>query len=256
MDLSAGIAKMDLSAGIAKADLSSIANLLSSGTTTTPQQNQTIIDAVKSLLILKNNGEGLDYRLDGVYDGKEVILVDQKNYDNKLFSNIFYVYKTNELVDFTFTDNVTKQNYKIKLRILNSFQKLTDIKFTATTTTEIPVAPSVYASLILNDGIITTFADKKVTKAKVEYIYSKSWITKGTYDNKQVTLTDTKNIAFQNNSQKIYKVDEIVPFSFTNPVSNQLTSVNLKITKVNDNNTFNAIISPPIAEKYKYIGVL
>jgi hypothetical protein len=52
----------------------------------------------------------------------------------------------------------------------------------------------------------------------------------------------------------IYKVNEIAEFTFTNPISNQDTSVNLKITKQNFG-SFNAVLFPPTTENYHSIGV-
>ena len=157
MDLSSGIATMDLSSGIANMDLSpgiASMNLFQTfGTTTPPPPKQKpILDAIKSFLTLKNDGNGTNYTLNGVYDGKDVALIDKNRIDD-------YVYKTNEIVEFTFTDTAINQDYKIKLRILNSSLEygaylVSSVKFMATTAVEIPVAPSVYTSLTLNDGII------------------------------------------------------------------------------------------------------
>ena len=264
MDLSSGIASMDTSQGIASMNL-----FQTFGTTTPPPTQKPILDAIKSSLTLKNDGNGTNYTLNGVYDGKDVELVD-KNHISDYSSNKLdkYVYETNEIVEFTFTNTDINQDYKIKLRILSSSLEFdanlnSSVKFTATTAVEIPVAPSVYTSLKLTDGIINSFLNE---------FRSQTWVINGTYDGKNVTLSDKKNIAeFSYNFDTgktiyydyIYKINEIVEFSFTNPVSKQESKVNLKITKINVNvnenydfiRTFNAILSPPITENYEYIGV-
>ena len=274
MDLSPGIAKMDLSSGIANMDLSNgIANMDLSpgiasmnlfqtfGTTTPPPPTQKpILDAIKSLLTLKNDGNGTNYTLNGVYDGKDVELIDKNRIDDYLLDKPKYVYKTNEIVEFTFTNTAINQDYKIKLRILNSSLEygaylVSSVKFMATTAVEIPVAPSVYTSLKLNDGII------KVNNDGV----SKQYTLLGTYDDKSVTLLDKNDnhIAYFDNPVYVYKVNEIAEFTFTNPISNQDSKVNLKITKANTtfdsnfnmNYTFNSILSPPVAENYQNLSI-
>ena len=250
-----GIAKMDLSQGIASMNL-----FQTFGTTTPPPTQKPIIDAIKTSLTLKNDGNGINYKLNGLYDGKDVVLID-KNHINDYLLGIDdpkYVYKKNEIVEFTFTNTDINQDYKIKLRILNSSLEfvtifVSSVKFMATTSIEIPVAPSVYTSLKLNDGIIELNNDGIV----------KQYTLLGTYDGKSVTLVDEKNKTFFNNPEYVYKVNEIAEFTFTNPISNQDSKVNLKITKVNMDvgsnfnlyYTFNSILSPPVAENYQSFGV-
>ena len=215
-----------------------------------------VLPSVYTVLKLKNDGNGKDNTLNGTYDGKDITLTDNNHINDYLLAKPKYVYKPNEIIEFTFTNPISKQDDKVKLRIISSSLEygtnlVSSVKFMATTAIEIPVAPSVYTSLKLNDGIIKSANDGM----------SKQYTLSGTYDGKSVTLVDKKNIAYFNNPQYEYKVNEIAEFTFTNPISNQDSKVNLKITKSNmtfDSNfnmkyTFNSILSPPVSENY--IGI-
>ena len=215
-----------------------------------------VLPSVYTVLKLKNDGNGFNYTLNGVYDGMDITLTDNNHINDYLLDKPKYVYKPNEIVEFTFTNPISKQYDKVKLRIINSSLEfganlVSSVKFMATTVVEIPVLPSVYTVLKLNDGIIKSVNDGM----------SKQSTLTGTYEGKSVTLVDKKNMAFFNNPQYVYKVNEIAEFTFTNPISNQNDKVNLKITKVNlniDTNlnfnyTFDSILVPPTTENY--IGV-
>jgi len=86
----------------------------------------------------------------------------------------------------------------------------------------------------------------------------------GTYDGKPVTLLyNTRPVKYFDGSVYVYKVNEIAEFTFTNPISNEDSKVNLKITNVNssydsnlnNNYTFNSILSPPVAENYQNLSI-
>ena len=101
----------------------------------------------------------------------------------------------------------------------------------------------------MTDGIIQTESD----------FSSKTYTTTGIYDGKRVKLIDKKNITYFNNPQYIYKINDIVEFTFTNPTSNEDSKVYLKITKIDVdfsnlsiNYIFNAILAPPpTSENYQ-----
>ena len=83
-----------------------------SGTTTkTPEP---ILDDIKTYLTLKNNGNGTNYTLTGTYHGKPITLVD-KNFT--YYSNLQYVYKVNEVSEFTFTNPISNHDNTVHLKI-------------------------------------------------------------------------------------------------------------------------------------------
>ena len=259
MDLSSGIANMTLPpenianmnlSGIANMDLSGIANMdLSSniatmnlfqtiGTTPPPK---VILDANKTLLTLKNNGDGINYTLNGVYNGKDITLIDeQKIYSFFGANSEEKLYKPNVFVNFTFTDPTTKQDYKVQLRIISSSIEFDSninsfVKFRATTDLEIPlpVLPEVYTALKFINN-----------KAKIIYdAWSKKYNLFAFYNGISVKLVDEKHTA----PEYEYKINEIVDLVFINPKSKEIETVKFKITNKADSIffIFDAILSPP-----------
>jgi len=160
----------------------------------------------KDILFLYYDGKGQDYSLEGGYQKKDVVLVDD---NGKKLSKI---YKQNEIVKFRFINPITEQDDFVDLRIIYQRSNV----FKATLDLNIPQLPPAKDILVLeNEGIIYN--------GKEYIIYAK-------YNEKNIPLIHNKF-----NTDK-YKINEILTFNFENPITQQNDFVDLRINSIGDEN--------------------